>query len=264
MDNIEPILASYENKNDSASKFKMPKFSKDAWLIAIATLIGAILVCLTILWVSAGTPALFKVTKNDEPKTPDAPRAINPTVLADDDAVLGDKNAPVTIVEFSDFQCPFCRTFWSATLSQIKKEYIDTGKVKFIFRDFPLSFHPAAEPSAEATECADDQNKYWEMSDVIFTEQAKRGEGTIQYTVTDIKKWAGQIGLDMAKFNSCLDSGKYKSEVEKDAQAGASFGVSGTPTTFINGRMMADGNGNSIGASPFAVFKGIIDAELAK
>ncbi|KKR22270.1 MAG: DSBA oxidoreductase [Candidatus Yanofskybacteria bacterium GW2011_GWD2_39_48] len=222
------------------------------------------MVCLTILWVSAGTPALFKVTKNDGPKTSDAPQAINSTVLMDDDAILGDKNAPVTIVEFSDFQCPFCRTFWSATLSQIKKEYIDTGKVKFIYRDFPLPFHPAAEPSAEATECAADQNKYWEMSDVIFAEQAKRGEGTIQYTVTDIKKWASQIGLDMIKFNSCMDSGKYKSEVEKDAQAGASFGVSGTPTTFINGQMMVDGNGNSIGASPFSVFKKIIDEELAK
>src|SRR3989338_7187299 len=129
MDNIEPILASYENKKDPVPKFEIPKFSKDAWLIAIANLIGAILVCLTILWVSAGTPALFKVTKNDGPKTSDAPQAINSTVLMDDDAILGDKNAPVTIVEFSDFQCPFCRTFWSATISQIKKEYIDTGKV---------------------------------------------------------------------------------------------------------------------------------------
>jgi len=90
MDNIEPILASYENKKDPVPKFEIPKFSKDAWLIAIATLIGAILVCLTILWVSAGTPALFKVTKNDGPKTSDAPQAINSTVLMDDDAILGD------------------------------------------------------------------------------------------------------------------------------------------------------------------------------
>ena len=77
------------------------------------------------------------------------------------------------MVEFSDFQCPFCRTFWSGVLPQIKKEYIDTGKVRFVYRDYPLSFHPAAQPAAEAAECADDQSKFWEMHDKIFSEQEK-------------------------------------------------------------------------------------------
>jgi protein-disulfide isomerase len=258
MDNIEPILAAYEKKTNSTSKSKIPKFSVDAWLIAVATLVGAILVCLTILWVNAGSPSLFKFAQNNSPKVSGSPQAIDSSKLVDDDAVLGSVNAPVTIVEFSDFQCLFCRKFWVETMPQLKKTYIDTGKVKFVYRDFPLSsIHPSAEASAEASECAADQNKYWEMHDIIFSEQAKKGTGTIQYTVNDLKKWAGQIGLDTTKFNSCLDSGKYKSEVEKDTQDAAAIGISGTPAFVIGSKIIS-------GAYPFSEFQKAIDAELAK
>lgn len=178
-------------------------------------------------------------------------------VSADDDAVLGDPNAPVTLIEFSDFQCPFCRTFYKETLPQIKKEYIATGKVKLVFRDFPLSFHPGATPAAEGSECAREQGKYWEMHDAIFDEQDKQGSGTIQFTADDVKKWAAKIGLDTPKFNQCLDSGKYRQEVEKDLIDGSAAGVNGTPATFINGRLVT-------GAQPFAAFKAIIDEELKK
>jgi protein-disulfide isomerase len=176
-------------------------------------------------------------------------------VSADDDPVLGRSDAPVTIVEFSDFQCPFCRKFWSDTLPQIKKEYIDTGKAKLVYRDFPLDFHAGAKPAAEGTECAEDQGKFWELHDKIFQEQDKQGQGTIQFTKADVVKWAGQIGLDMAKFNQCLNAGKYKAEVEKDIADGVAAGVSGTPTLFINGKKV-------VGAQPFAAFKAIIDQEL--
>ncbi len=257
MDNIEPILASFENVPKQSPKFNMPKFSVDAWLIAASTLIGAILVCLTILWVNAGTPSLFTFTKNDELKAQIVPPEINSDNLMDDDAVLGDKNAPVTIVEFSDFQCLYCRKFWVETMPQLKKVYIDTGKVKFVYRDFPLSFHPSARVSAEASECAADQNKYWEMHDVLFSEQAKQGTGTIGYVVNDIKKWAGQIGLDMTKFSSCLDSGKYKDEVAKDIQDGTAIGVTGTPAFVIGSQVIS-------GAYPFSEFQKAIDAELKK
>lgn len=101
-------------------------------------------------------------------------------VSVDDDPVLGKADAPVTLIEFSDFQCPFCRAFWKEALQQIKKDYIDTGKAKFVYRDFPLSFHPLAKPYALAANCANDQGKFWEMHDKIFEEQAKKGEGTIQ------------------------------------------------------------------------------------
>lgn len=178
-------------------------------------------------------------------------------VSADDDPFIGNKNAKVTIIEFSDFQCPFCRKFWNDTLPQIKKEYIDTGKVKFVYRDFPLDFHAGAKPAAEGTECADDQGKFWELHDKIFQEQDKQGQGTIQFTKADVVKWAGQIGLNMTQFNQCLDSGKYKAEVEKDMSDGTAAGVSGTPTTYVNGRQL-------VGAQPFEAFKAIIEEELKK
>lgn len=179
-------------------------------------------------------------------------------VSADDDAFLGPAKAKVTIIEFSDFQCPFCRSFWRETLGQIKNEYIDSGKsVKFVYRDFPLSsIHPLAQKYAEAAECADDQNKYWEMHDKIFEEQDKLGQGTISaYGVNDIKKWAEELGLNDSEFNQCLDSGKYAAEVKKDFEDGSRAGANGTPTIFINGQVV-------VGAQPFESFKAIIDEEL--
>lgn len=173
----------------------------------------------------------------------------------DDDAMLGDKNASVTIIEFSDFQCPFCRKFWEDTLPQIKKEYIDTGKARLIYRDFPLDFHAGAEPAAEAAECAEEQDKFWEFHDRVFAEQAKQGQGTIQFGVDDLKKWAKGINLNTTKFNQCLDSGKYKDEVAKDVAEGTAAGVSGTPTVFVNGQKI-------VGAQPFAAFKAVIDQAL--
>lgn len=178
-------------------------------------------------------------------------------VSADDDAYIGKEKAPVTIIEFSDFECPFCRRFWKETLPEIKQSYIDTGKARFVYRDFPLPFHPGAMPAAEGAKCAREQGKFWEMHDAIFGEQEKQGSGTIQFTADDVKQWAGKIGLNTAKFNQCLDSGKYKQEVEKDIADGSSSGVNGTPATFINGRLIS-------GAQPFAAFKSIIDEELNK
>lgn len=176
-------------------------------------------------------------------------------VSADDDPFLGEKNAPVTIIEFSDFQCPFCRTFWKETLPLLKSNYIDTGKVKFVYRDFPLSFHPSSHLAAEAAECADEQGKFWEMHDQIFHQQDQQGQGTVQFSKTDLVKAARQIGLETAKFNQCLDSGKYKTEVDKDLADGSSAGVSGTPAFFINGRLL-------IGAQPFSAFQEVIEREL--
>ncbi|NOZ81244.1 MAG: thioredoxin domain-containing protein [DPANN group archaeon] len=113
-------------------------------------------------------------------------------VSVDDDAMKGSPDAKVTIVEFSDYQCPYCERFYSQTLGQIEKNYIDTGKVKLVYRDFPLSFHPHAEKAAEAAECAGEQGKYWEMHNKLFDNQESLG-------VDNYKKWAGDIGLDQTK-----------------------------------------------------------------
>lgn len=176
-------------------------------------------------------------------------------VSADDDPFLGEKNAPVTIIEFSDFQCPFCRTFWKETLPLLKSNYIDTGKVKFVYRDFPLSFHPSSHLAAEAVECAKDQTKFWELHDKIFQEQNKQGSGTIQFIKENVVRWAGQTSLDLGKFSSCLDSRKYQAEVDKDLADGTAAGVSGTPSFFINGHLL-------VGAQPFGAFQEVIEQEL--
>lgn len=169
-------------------------------------------------------------------------------VSVDDDPVKGQANAPVTMIEFSDFQCPFCGRFFQQTLSKIEENYIKTGKVKFVYRDFPLSFHPQAQAAAEAAECADEQGKFWEMHDKIFQNQQSMSEESY-------KKWAEEIGLDTEKFNNCLDTGKYAQEVQKDFQDGQKAGVSGTPTFFINGKKI-------VGAQPYQVFQQAIEAEL--
>lgn|SRR3989338_2637240 len=182
------------------------------------------------------------------------------SVSVDDDAVLGDKNAKVTIIEFSDYQCPFCRKFWSETYSQLKKDYIDTGKVKLVFRDFPLSFHPMAQSSAEAAECVREVGKsdeaYWKMHDKIFEEQMVLDGGTVKstvtFTTTDLKTWAKEIGYNI---DSCLDSGKYTQEVQKDFADGGASGVQGTPAFFVNGKFLE-------GAQPYATFQQTIDALL--
>jgi len=118
-----------------------------------------------------------------------------------------------------------------------------------------LQFHPASEVSAEASQCANDQGKYWEFHDKVFSEQSKQGEDTITYGAVELKRWASEIGIQSAAFNNCLDSGKYKSEVSKDYNDGLTAGVNGTPTFFINGQML-------VGAQPYAALKAVIDAAL--
>ena len=177
----------------------------------------------------------------------------------DDDPVMGDASARVTIIEFGDYQCPICRLFWKDTLPRLRKEYIDTGKVKLVFRDFPLPGHPLAVPSAMGTECAEDQGRFWEFHDTVYREQDRRArEGEVfEFRVNDLKRWAADIKLDTAAFNECLDSGKYKQEVAADYAAAAGVGLQGTPVFFINGRAL-------FGAHPFATFQKIIEEELKK
>jgi protein-disulfide isomerase len=176
----------------------------------------------------------------------------------DDDPVLGDAAAPVTIIEFGDYQCPSCRLFWSDVEPRLKRDYIDAGTVKLVFRDFPIvEIHPEAIVAAMAAQCAADQGKYWQYHDKLFREQDNRGEGVIRFKAADLKKWGADVRLDTAAFNQCLDSSRHKDEVAKDYADGAAVGIQGTPMFFINGRPVS-------GAQPYPVFRKIIDEELKK
>jgi protein-disulfide isomerase len=173
----------------------------------------------------------------------------------DDDPVLGNADAKVLMIEFGDYQCPSCRQFWKEIEPRLKKDYIDTGKVKLVFRDFPLNQHPEAVLAAIAVNCARDQNKYWEFHDKVFREQYNKGDDVIRLKPADLKKWAKDIKLDSAAFDQCLDSEKYKDEVMKDKMEGEAAGVQGTPTFFINGRPMG-------GAQQYPEYRKVIDALL--
>ncbi len=168
-------------------------------------------------------------------------------VALDDDAAKGPDKAPVTIVEFSDYQCPYCSRA-EATVQDVVKKYGD--KIRLVYRDYPLSFHQNAQVAAEASECAKDQGKFWEMHGAMFANQAK-------LAAADLIETAGGLGLDKDKFKACLDSGKKKAEVQKDFQDGQKYGVSGTPTFFVNGIKL-------VGARDVASFSEIIDQELLR
>jgi len=177
-------------------------------------------------------------------------------VSVDDDPVLGQADAPVTIIEFSDYQCPFCGRHFEQTYPSLKADYIDTGKAKLVFRDYPLSFHPEAEPAAIAAECVKklDASKYFEYHDKLFTSQAT-------LSAASYKTWATELGIDADGFGSCFDSKETRSEVQADFAAGSAAGVSGTPSFFIGNP--DDGYVKLVGAQPYAAFQAAIDAELA-
>jgi len=170
--------------------------------------------------------------------------------IAADRPVEGDANAPVTIVEFADFECPFCQQWFKNTFPDIKKNFIDTGKAKLVFRDLPLvNLHQHAEKAAEAARCAEDQGKFWEMHDKLFGEGVGNG-------ITTFKQYASDLGLDTAKFNQCLDSGVKKADVDKDAAAGSKYGITGTPSFIIEQQLL-------VGAQPYSKFEQALNSAAA-
>ena len=185
------------------------------------------------------------MTKNNAVILLDPPRVtVN---IRDEHPARGPKNAPVTIVEFSDFQCPFCKRSYTM-VEDVVKSYGD--KVRLVFRDYPLQFHPQAMPAAEAALCAGDQGKYWEYANNMMTT-----EGTLMDD--DLKKRAGDVGLDVAKFTTCIEGTAHEDSIKASVEEGNSLGVTGTPTFFVNGRIM-------VGAKPAEEMKAMIDEEIAR
>ncbi|MBI4360631.1 DsbA family protein [Candidatus Micrarchaeota archaeon] len=191
-----------------------------------------------------------------QPTATPAPQVDYRDLIQDFAGAEGDENAPVTIVEFSDYQCPFCRSFFESSLPQIREQYVNTGKVRIVFKDFPLSFHPDAPKAAEAARCAGDQGKYFDMHDAIYQGQGPANLGTVTINESVYATYAKQLGLNEAQFQTCLDSGKFTQAVQGDFAQGVAAGVSGTPSFYVNNQLL-------VGAQPFSVFKQAIDAELS-
>jgi protein-disulfide isomerase len=181
------------------------------------------------------------------------PAIVQPTattrivVDTDDDPSLGPANAPITIVEFSDFQCPYCKRWNDEVLDRLMTAYPD--QIRFVYRDFPLSFHPGAMPSAEAANCAGEQDAYWEYYRAIFT-------NVYNMDTPGLTRYASDLELDVEAFAACMEEHRYQAEVEADLMYAYSIGVQSTPTFYINGIKVE-------GAYPFDTFRQIIDQELA-
>ena len=200
----------------------------------------------------------LKILQN---KLPSSQPIIELKISADNDPIIGNSNAPITIIEFSDFQCPFCAKFHIQTLPKIIDEYIKEGTVKLVFRDFPIqSIHSNALPASLAAECANEQGKFKEMHDKLFDKQNEWNNKNIDNVIILFNQYALEIGLEEEKFDSCLRNGKYVEEIQKDLNDGRTYGISGTPGFFIGNDKI--GFVELKGAQPFESFKKVIDSQL--
>lgn len=204
----------------------------------------------------AGTTSQTTAAGNNQqpaaPTQPPSPTKVNPKITADD-PYLGKVDAKLTIVEFGDYQCPFCGRFFKDTEPQLKKDYIDTGKVKFVFKNLAFLGKESTD-AANAALCAKEQNKFWEYHDKIYSSQ--QGENQGAFSIDNLKKFAADLGLSTTQFNSCLDSQKYNAQVQADNAEASRLGFNSTPSTAI-------GDTPVIGAQPYNSFKTIIDQKLS-
>lgn len=256
-------------KNDKVVSIKIPNFNSEplkkinfnyllTLLLLINTLaIGALLVKVTHLQqsISSGNVAAAPSQQagNQPAGTPAPGQKVN--VGNGHFPLKGNKDAKVTIVEFADFRCPFCEQFFTQTESQIIKDYVDTGKVKFAFRQYAF-LGPASVIAANAAECANDQGKFWEFHDYLYKNQPPETD-TSMYNTDTLTQTATSLGIDGNTFRSCLDGKKDDSKAAGDLADGQKAGVNGTPTFFVNGTSL-------VGAQPYSSFKTLIDQELAK
>lgn len=204
-----------------------------------------------------GLKKLMETLVRKRPSVPPQPKTGKANINGD--PYMGKADAPLVLVEFSDYECFYCARFFRETLPQLRKEYIDTGKLKHVFKDFPLGFHKKAKKAAEASLCAGEEQKYWEMHDLIFKNQK-------QIDVPHLIDHAKTLGLNTDDFEKCINDGRYAEGIGKDMNTGQKVGVRGTPS-FILGKINDKGEveGDYIrGARPYKFFKSALDAMLAK
>ena len=238
----EPLQAGTENQSAS-----------NPLLIPIAIIIAGALIGGSVLYSNSGRP-----TAAPQLGAIRAGKAVDNTELLKqaqtDLRTLGNPDAPVVIVEFADFQCPFCGKFFRESGTKIIEQYVKAGKARFVYRDFAF-LGPESTAAAEASRCAGDQNAFWQYHDYLYTHQ--QGENQGAFSKERLKEFATVLNLDTATFNSCLDAGVHRDQVQKDLDLGRSLGVDGTPATFVNDQSFN-------GALPYEQFQVAIEAELVK
>ena len=229
--------------SDSEETITIKRSQFYAAMVALAFATG-----LLVGFVAWGRSATQSSSSQSAAQPPEAPRYVRYDIPSEGFPSLGPEDAPIVMVEFSDFQCPFCKRFHDETSQAVLAAYPD--KIRFVYRHLPLtSIHQNAFPSAEASMCADEQDAFWQFHDKLFENQDKLG-------LELYLRIASDLGLDSAAFEDCLNSQKYKNVVQKDLDFALNLGVNSTPTFFINGLAV-------VGAQPLEVFKQVIDKELA-
>ncbi len=243
-----------------------PQPKKDRFL-PISILVAAIVIGGAVVFAAfyKGAPASAGTAGIAPSPTAAAPQpsvsATQVMQLTSHDSILGNANAPVTLIEYGDYQCPFCGQFFSQTQSQIVADYVNTGKVKMVFRNFAF-LGAESTAAAQAAECSEEQNKLWAYHDALYAgkvadDQRGGSEDDGFFNRALFLKLASQVGLNVPQFTSCLDSNKYASQVAQEKSDASAAGVNSTPTVFINGQQV-------LGAQPYSAFKSVIDAALAK
>lgn len=275
MDEVKPVT---EMNSEHAGKACSCKGScrncsdyeeKGAWIVAGAVLLSGLMVAASILVsMKSGTTAAAPAAANNQAAAPTQEKAgpQTATISLDDDPVMGDrKKAKVAIVEFSDFECPFCQKFHKDSYDTLVKDYVDTGKAVISFRDYPLPFHePKASLAAETAQCVKEAKgdaAYFKFSKLYFENTVSNGKGLDDGKMNEI---LAQAGVNAAAVNDCATKEKFKDEIAKDMSDGQAAGVSGTPS-FVIGKLSADGKVEGelvVGALPLAQFKTAIDKYL--
>ncbi len=267
MKNIVHSNAVSATAKDNQQSFTIPLPSKIgvnqiliAALIIASFLLGSLMTKVSYLEQGKGSSSAQVATAQtapqaavpNQPQVPPVGQKVANVVLGDY-TPKGDANAKVKIVEYGDLRCPFCQRFFTDTEPQIISDYVNTGKASFTYVNYAF-LGPASIVAANAAECANEQSKFWDFHDYLYKNQPSESDTSI-YTTDGMTKIAGQLGMDTTQFQSCLDSKKYDKVVSDDLAAGQKEGVSGTPTTFINGTPI-------VGAVPYAQIKAEIDKAL--
>jgi protein-disulfide isomerase len=251
-----------ESKSEKVVSFKIPNF--DLQNMKYTPILMALLVIASFLLGVLATKVAYLENSNSGQNQQAAAVQASPgasvapgakvNVSSGPFPVLGDKNAKVTVVEFADFQCPFCEQWFTNVETPLIKDYVNTGKIKFAFRNYAFLGQESTW-AAEAAYCANDQGKFWDYHDYLYKHQGQENSGA--FSKANLEQFAADLGLNTTQFNSCLDSDKYATQVANDVKDGQTAGVTGTPTSFVDGQSV-------VGAQPYSAFKTLIDQELAK